>query len=328
MTFTALDSSLPFSLRGKRVWVAGHRGLVGSAIVRRLAREHCDILTASRQELDLTRQEPTERWMEQAKPDVVVLAAARVGGILANHRYPVDFLYDNIMIGFNVMKAAHGMGVEKLLWLGSSCIYPREAEQPIREDALLTGPLEPTNEAYAIAKIAGAKLAEAYHRQQGQSFVTLMPSNLYGANDNFDLETSHVLPALIRKIHESKRSGAQSVTIWGTGTPRREFLHVDDLADAVIFALKRDLGPELINVGSGHEISIAHLATLVARIVGFEGRFDFDTSKPDGTPRKVLDTSRLQSMGWKPTIELENGIRAVYRRWTADSQLRRQFKTA
>lgn len=302
-------------LRGKRVWVAGHRGMVGSAVVRRLQREECTILTAGREELDLREQAATTRWIRRNRPDVAIIAAARVGGIMANAQYPVDFLYDNLMIGLNAMKACHDVGVERLLWLASSCIYPREAAQPITEDALLTGPLEPTNEAYAIAKIAGLKLAEAYSRQHGKSFITAMPTNLYGPNDNFDLDTSHVMPALIRKIHDAKMSGSSTVTIWGTGRSIREFLHVDDLADAAVFLTRNYDGREHVNIGSGREISIGELAALVARAVGFEGSFVFDTSKPDGTPRKGLETSKMERLGWKPSIRLEDGIAQLYALW-------------
>lgn len=304
-----------FPLAGKRVWVAGHTGLVGSALVRRLAAERCDVLTVSHRGLDLTRQAATEAWMRREQPQVVLIAAARVGGILANARYPAEFLHDNLMIALNVIKTAHEIGVEKLLWLGSTCIYPRNAAQPIREDSLLTGALEPTNEAYAIAKIAGLKLAEAYVRQYGRQFITAMPTNLYGPNDNFDPQTSHVLPALLRKIHEAKVEGRGTVTLWGTGKPLREFLHVDDLADACVFIARHYKGPEPINIGAGRELSIAALARLIAEIVGYEGAFVFDTSKPDGTPRKFVDASRLNALGWRAEISLEDGVRDLYRRW-------------
>lgn len=304
-----------FALAGKRVWVAGHTGLVGSAIVRRLASEQCEILTATHGELDLTNQAATADWMKRHKPQVVFNAAARVGGIAANARDPAMFLYDNLMIALNVTKTAHELGVEKLLCLGSSCIYPKEAVQPIPEDALLTGPLEPTNEAYAIAKIGGAKLAEAFSRQFGDRFITAMPTNLYGPNDNFDPETAHVLPALVRKIHEAKVARRKTVTLWGTGRPLREFLHVNDLANACVFVMKHYRSPEPINIGAGKEISIAGLARLIAGIVGYEGGFVFDTSRPDGTPRKLLDTSRLDALGWRAEIPLEDGIRDLYYRW-------------
>lgn len=305
-------SEILYPLAGKRVWVAGHRGMVGSAVVRRLEGEGCEVLTADRRTVDLTRQAETEAWMAAARPDAVVMAAARVGGILANATYPADFLYDNLMIEANVVEAARRTGVEKLLFLGSSCIYPKFAPQPIVEDALLTGPLEPTNEWYAVAKIAGIKLAEAYRRQHGCDFISAMPTNLYGPEDNFDLAGSHVLPALIRKAHEAKRRGDDELVIWGTGTPRREFLHVDDCADALVFLLQRYTGEGHVNVGSGTDIAIYDLAEMVAEVVGFRGRIARDASKPDGTPRKLMSAERLRAMGWSPSIPLPEGIRAVY----------------
>lgn len=304
-----------FDLRGKRVWVAGHSGMVGSALTRRLQHEGCQLLEVSHDELDLTRQSETEDWMATARPDAIFIAAAKVGGIVANSTYPVDFLYDNAMIAMNIMHTSHKLGVQKLLWLGSSCVYPKFAEQPIREDSLLTGALEPTNEAYAVAKIAGLKLAEAYARQYGRRFITAMPTNLYGPNDNFDLQNAHVLPALIRKMHEGKIANSPSVVVWGTGNPKREFLHVDDLADACVYVMKKHQGPEIINIGSGQEISIRDAATLIAKIVGYHGSIVFDTTKPDGTPRKLVDPTRLQAMGWEPSIELEAGIRDLYMHW-------------
>jgi GDP-L-fucose synthase len=303
----------PYSLAGKRVFVAGHRGMVGSAIVRRLANEQCEVLTASRDQLDLIDQATVRAWFAAEKPDAVFLAAAKVGGILANDNFPADFLYDNLMIEANVIEAAFRANVGKLLFLGSSCIYPKLAEQPIREDALLTGPLEPTNEWYAVAKIAGIKLAQAYRRQHGSDFISAMPTNLYGPGDNFDLQSSHVLPALIRKAHEAKLAGAASFTIWGSGTPRREFLHVDDLADACVFLMQNYTGDEHVNVGFGDDVAIIELADLVAQIVGFEGTIERDASKPDGTPRKLMDSSRLRDMGWAPRIALAGGIAASYR---------------
>lgn len=309
------DGAAPMDLRGRRVWVNGHRGMVGSALVRRLAREGCEILTVDHAVVDLTRQRETEDWMAEARPDVVLVAAARVGGILANSTFPAEFLYENLMIGANVLHAAHRIGVQKLLYLGSSCIYPRDTAQPIREEQLLTGLPEATNEAYAIAKIAGLKLAQAYARQHGRRFISLMPTNLYGPNDNFDLSSSHVMPALIRRIHEGKAAEAPAVTIWGSGRPRREFLHVDDLAEACVLALKRYDGDMPLNVGCGTDIPIADLARLIARVVGYDGRFDFDTAKPDGTPRKLLDIRRLQALGWRPMIGLEDGITQTYRQW-------------
>jgi GDP-L-fucose synthase len=302
-----------FDLAGRRVFVAGHRGMVGSALVRRLASEECTVLTASRTELDLKDQAAVRTWFERERPDAVFLAAAKVGGILANDSYPADFLYDNLMIEANIIEAAHRCDVAKLMFLGSSCIYPKFAPQPIAEEALLTGPLEPTNEWYAVAKIAGIKLCQAYRRQHGRDYISAMPTNLYGPGDNFDLNSSHVLPALIRKAHEAKESGATSMELWGTGTPRREFLHVDDLADACVFLMKTYSGDEHVNVGSGEDIPIGELALLVAEIVGFHGEIVKDLSKPDGTPRKLMSGDRLAELGWKPRIGLREGIENVYR---------------
>nr|WP_183918813.1 GDP-L-fucose synthase [Rhizobium lentis] len=299
-------------MSNKKIWVAGHRGMVGSALVRRLHSENCTVMTATRQELDLKRQDEVERFVQANRPDAVILAAAKVGGILANDTFPADFLYDNLIIEANIFEAAHRSGVERLLFLGSSCIYPKFAPQPISEDALLTGPLEPTNEWYAIAKIAGIKLAEAYRKQHGRDYISAMPTNLYGPGDNFDLQSSHVLPALIRKIHLAKTTGASEIIIWGTGTPRREFLHVDDCADALVFLLKNYSGAEHVNVGSGEDIEIIELARLVCRVVGYEGTIAHDLSKPDGTPRKLMSNDKLKNMGWKPRISLEEGVRAVY----------------
>lgn len=303
----------PYDLTGKRVFVAGHRGMVGSAIVRRLRSETCTMLTADRAEVDLKNQAAVRNWFAVNRPDAVVLAAAKVGGILANDRYPADFLYDNLMIEANVIEAAHRVDVEKLLFLGSSCIYPKLAEQPIVEQALLTGPLEPTNEWYAIAKIAGIKLAQAYRRQYGHDFISAMPTNLYGPGDNFNLESSHVLPALMRKAHEAKLAEAERIEIWGTGTPRREFLHVDDLADACVFLLKTYSAEEHVNVGSGNDITILELTQMVSQAVGFAGAVTHDVSKPDGTPRKLMSADKLRAMGWQPGITLEDGIAATYR---------------
>jgi GDP-L-fucose synthase len=303
----------PFAIAGKRVWVAGHTGMVGAALLRRLAVENCTVLTAMRQDADLTRQAEVESWMERERPDVVVIAAARVGGILANDSYPADFLYDNLMIEANIIHAAQRTGVKRLLFLGSSCIYPRLAPQPMAEESLLTGPLEPTNEWYAIAKIAGIKLCQAYRRQHGADFISAMPTNLYGPGDNYDLATSHVLPALIRKAHESRQRGSKELVIWGTGTPLREFMHVDDCADALVFLLKHYSADEHINVGTGEEISIRDLAQLVAEVVGFEGRIIADPSRPDGTPRKLMDTSKLHRLGWRSSIALRDGIARTYR---------------
>jgi GDP-L-fucose synthase len=306
-----------FDLAGKTILVAGHRGLLGSALLRRLAREDCRILTAAREILDLTRQAETEAFIAAARPDAIIIAAAKVGGILANQRSPADFLHDNLMIAANIIAAAHRNGVGRLLCLGSSCIYPKDAAQPIDEDALLTGPLEATNEAYAIAKIAGVKLVESYRRQHGRDYIAAMPANLYGPGDNFDLQSAHVLPALIRKAHEAKRAHAPHITLWGSGTPRREFLHADDCADALILLLKRYSGDAPVNVGSGTDISILDLARLACRIVGFTGDIVLDPEKPDGTPRKLLNGEKLTAMGWSPRIGLEEGIAATYR-WYCD----------
>ena len=305
-------------LSGKKVWVAGHSGMVGSALVRRLEFENCELLMASRAELDLCDQAAVRRWMGQHKPDLVFLAAARVGGILANSTYKAEFLYDNLMIAANVIHAAYEVGVEKLLFLGSSCIYPKLAEQPIVEASLLTGALEPTNEPYAIAKIAGLKLCEAYRKQYGCDFISAMPTNLYGPGDNFDLDTSHVVPALIRKVCEAKAAGEETVTLWGTGEPRREFLHVDDCADALVHLMQHysDAGP--VNVGVGEDVSIKELAELIAEVVGYTGGFVFDTSKPDGTPRKLLDVSRLAGIGWKARVGLRDGLAETVR-WYENS---------
>jgi GDP-L-fucose synthase len=301
----------PYSLAGKRVWVAGHRGMVGSAIMRRLAGEDCQVLTADRQTLDLTDQRAVLSWMHNHRPQAVFLAAARVGGILANSTRPVDFLRDNLLIETAVLAGAESAGVEKLLFLGSSCIYPKFAEQPIREEALLTGALEPTNEWYAIAKIAGIKLAQAYRQQYGCDFISAMPTNLYGPGDNFDPQGSHVLPALIRKVHEAKVHGGP-VAIWGTGAPRREFLYVDDCADACLFLMRGYSDALHVNVGSGSDIAIADLTRLVMEVLGHDGAVLTDPSKPDGTPRKLMDSSRLAAMGWKPTVDLAEGIRRSY----------------
>lgn len=297
----------------QRVFVAGHRGMVGAAITRELHRRgYKNVLTRSRAELDLENQNQVHRFFSTMPVDVVYLAAAKVGGILANQTHPVDFLYKNLMIQCNVIRAAYAAGVRKLLFLGSSCIYPREAPQPIREDALLTGPLESTNEPYAIAKIAGLKLCEAYQREHGARFICAMPTNLYGPHDNYDLHSSHVLPALIRKFHEGREAGAESVTIWGTGAPLREFLYVDDLAQASVMLMEHPDAEGIYNIGAGQDISIADLARLVARVIGYEGKIVYDTSKPDGTPRKLMDSSRVQALGWRPEISLTHGITLAY----------------
>lgn len=307
-----------YSLEGKRVWVAGHRGMVGSAIARRLQAENCEILTASRQDADLRNQAQTAAWIEKNKPDAIFLAAAKVGGILANDTYPADFLYDNLMIEANIIHAAHMVGVEKLMFLGSSCIYPKFAPQPITEDALLTGPLEPTNEWYAIAKIAGIKLCDAYRKQHGDDFISGMPTNLYGPGDNFDLNSSHVMPALIRKAHEAKLAGAPSITVWGTGTPRREFLHVDDCADACVHLMKNHSASGHVNIGSGEDLTILELTQLVCDVVGFKGEIVHDLSKPDGTPRKLMSADKLRASGWAPKIDLKDGIASVYQWFLAN----------
>lgn len=306
-------SNFEFDLSGKSVWVAGHRGMVGSAVIRRLEVEPiADVITSTRGAIDLRRQQPTEEFVARTKPDVIVLAAAKVGGILANNAAQGEFLYDNLMIASNVIEAARINAVARTVVLGSSCIYPRGAPQPMPETALLTGPLEPTNEGYAIAKIAALELGKMYRRQYGMDVISLMPTNLYGSGDNFDLDTAHVLPALIRKIHEAKVQRAESVMIWGTGTPRREFLHVDDLADAVIFATRTYAGEAHINVGVGADISILELAELIAEVIGWDGEFELDSSKPDGTPRKLLDVSVLSELGWAPRIGLREGILSAY----------------
>jgi GDP-L-fucose synthase len=308
-----------YDLTGRRIYVAGHRGMVGAALVRRLARENCTVLTAGRADVDLKRQAEVEAWVAAQKPDAVIVAAAKVGGILANDSLPADFLYDNLMIEANLVEASHRAGVQKLLFLGSSCIYPRLAPQPMREDSLLTGPLEPTNEWYAVAKIAGIKLAQAYRRQHGADFISAMPTNLYGPHDNFDLQSSHVLPALLRKAHEAKLAGAKSMQIWGTGSALREFLHVDDCADALVFLLKDYSGAEHVNVGSEEEISILGLAQLIAEVVGFTGEIVTDPGKPDGTPRKLMDGSKLRDMGWRPKVGLREGIAETYRWYLANA---------
>lgn len=316
MTSSDTNNDILFSLEGKRVWVAGHNGMVGSALVRRLRNEGCRILTVSRRELDLTRQADTERWMDAARPEIIFVAAGKVGGIAANASDPADFLYVNMMIAMNIMRAAADSGVCKLLWMGSSCIYPKFAVQPIEESALLTGAIEPTNEGYAIAKIAALKLAEAYATQHGVRSVLVMPTNLYGQNDNFDPQTSHVIPALLRRMHEARMAGAPCVTLWGSGNPLREFLHVDDLADACCFVMKNVSASHLINIGSGKEIAIRDLAGLIADIVGFRGEITFDTGHPDGAPRKLLDCGRLHGLGWRSNIDLRQGIGDLYARWS------------
>jgi len=298
--------------RGKRVWVAGHRGMVGSALVRRLAEEECELVTVEREKLDLRRHADTEDWLADARPDAVFLAAARVGGIAANDQRPAEFLYDNLAIAANVIHAAWRTGVRKLLFLGSSCIYPRMAAQPIREDALLTGPLEPTNQWYAVAKIAGLRMCQSYRRQYRCDFISAMPTNLYGPGDNFDLASSHVIAALIRKAHEAKVAGEDAVVVWGTGRPRREVLFVDDAADALVFLMRHYSAEATVNVGIGRDHTVADLARRVAAVVGFDGRLAFDHEKPDGTPRKLLDINRMRALGWQPTTALDEGLRRTY----------------
>jgi GDP-L-fucose synthase len=301
-----------YNLKGKRVFVAGHRGLVGSALVRRLAREDCEILTITRDRVDLRRQADIEQWMKAEKPQAVFVAAATVGGILANDTRPAEFLYDNLAIETNLIEASHRQGVEKLMFLGSSCIYPRLAAQPMREDALLTGPLEPTNQWYAIAKIAGIMLCRAYRRQYGSNFISAMPTNLYGPGDNFDLQSSHVLPALMVKAHAVKMHQANELLVWGSGAPRREFLYADDLADALVFLMRHYAEEEHINVGVGEDVTIRELALEVARAVGVEAALRFDATKPDGAPRKLMDSQKLLAMGWRPTTRLADGLRETY----------------
>jgi GDP-L-fucose synthase len=302
----------PYDLTGKRVFVAGHRGMVGSAVIRRLASEPCEVVTAPRAALDLTDQRAVAEWFAAERPHAVVLAAAKVGGILANDARPAEFIRDNLAIQTNVIHSAWESGAEKLLFLGSTCIYPKLAPQPIREESLLTGPLEPTNEAYAIAKIAGVKMCQAYRKQYGADFISAQPTNLYGPGDNYDPEGSHVLPALIRRFHEAKLSGAEEAVLWGTGTPLREFLHVDDLADALVFLLKSYSDPMPVNVGSGQEVSIRALAETVAEVVGCRAELVFDATKPDGAPRKLTDRSRLRALGWDRARGLREGIADAY----------------
>jgi GDP-L-fucose synthase len=308
---------MPYDLKGKRIWVAGHRGMVGAAIVRRLASENCEVLTADRNEVDLKDQSAVRAWVATAKPDAVFVAAAKVGGILANNSYPADFLYDNLMIEANIIEASFRTGVEKLCFLGSSCIYPKFAAQPIVESALLTGELEPTNEWYAIAKIAGIKLCQAYRKQHGADFISAMPTNLYGSGDNFDLNSSHVMPALIRKAHEAKVRGDKEIVVWGTGKPLREFLHVDDCADACVHLMKVYSDFEHVNVGSGEDLSILELTKLVCEVVGYESEIVHDLTKPDGTPRKLMSAEKIRGLGWKPSIDLRTGIAGAYEAFLA-----------
>ncbi|WP_430401867.1 GDP-L-fucose synthase [Hyphomonas sp.] len=314
-----------FNLKDCRIFVAGHRGMVGAAMVRRLEQENCEVITAGRDELNLLDQTGVRAWFADRKPDAVVLAAAKVGGIVANDTYPADFLYENLVIETNVIEAAFRAEVSKLLFLGSSCIYPKLAPQPITEDALLTGPLEPTNEWYAIAKIAGLKLCGAYRRQYGVDYISGMPTNLYGPGDNFHLENSHVIPALMRKAHDAKHAGARTMEIWGTGSPRREFLHVDDCADALVFLLKNYSGEQHVNVGSGTDLTIADLARKVMAAVEFDGELTFDTSRPDGTPRKLMSGDKIASLGWSPRIDLDAGLQSTYD-WFLDHASESDFR--
>ncbi|WP_315741898.1 MULTISPECIES: GDP-L-fucose synthase [unclassified Bradyrhizobium] len=313
-------AAIPFELTGKTVFVAGHRGMVGSALARRLSREDVELITAGRSELDLRDQAAVFAWFARMKPQVVFLAAAKVGGIVANNTLRAEFIYDNLAIAANVIHAAHLNGVEKLMFLGSSCIYPKLAAQPLREDAMLTGPLEPTNEPYAIAKIAGIKMVEAYRSQYACDFINVMPTNLYGPGDNYHPEYSHVVAALIRRFHEAKVAGAPQVVVWGTGTPRREFLYVDDMADACVHLMKTYSDPQLVNIGTGEDISIADFARVVAAAVGYTGAIAFDPSRPDGTPRKLLDVSRLTSLGWRASTALEDGIRRAYQAYLRETR--------
>ncbi|HEV2547070.1 MAG TPA: GDP-L-fucose synthase [Stellaceae bacterium] len=315
-----MDEAAPrlFPLAGRRVFVAGHRGMVGSALLRRLAAEKCALLTVARGDVDLRRQEQVERWFAAERPDAVFMAAATVGGILANDTRPAEFIYDNLAIATNVVEAARRGGVQKLLFLASSCIYPRLAPQPMAEEALLTGPLEPTNQWYALAKIAGLKLCAAYRRQYGSDFITAQPTNLYGPGDTYDLAASHVVPALIAKTYRAKLEGAPEVEIWGTGTPRREFLHVDDLADALVFLMERYSGEGHINVGCGEDVSIRELAQMIAEVVGYRGGFRYAREKPDGAPRKLLDVAKLTALGWRPRIPLRAGLEDAYRWFCAN----------
>jgi GDP-L-fucose synthase len=310
----------PFDLRGKTVFVAGHRGMVGSALVRRLAQEDVKLLTLTRSEVDLRDQAAVNKWFAAKRPQAVFLAAATVGGIVANNTLRAEFIYDNLAIAANVIHAAHVNATEKLMFFGSSCIYPRMAPQPLREDSMLTGTLEPTNEPYAIAKIAGIKMVEAYRSQYGSNFISVMPTNLYGRGDNYHPEYSHVVAALIRRFHEAKVSGAKDVAVWGTGRPRREFLYVDDLADACIHLMKTYSEHELVNIGTGEDITIAEFARVVAATVGYTGEISFDTSRPDGTPRKWLDVSRLAKLGWRASTSLEDGIKLAYRAYLSESK--------
>ena len=311
-------SDAHFSLAGKRIWVAGHNGMVGSAIARQLQKSNCEIVTVSRSELDLTRQSDVEAWLAETKLDAIVMAAAHVGGILANDAFPVEFLVHNLQIETNIFAASHAVGINRMLFLGSSCIYPRLAAQPMSEDALLTGPLEPINRWYAIAKIAGILMTQAYRQQHGRDYIACMPTNLYGPGDDFDLQESHVLAALMVKAHQAKEAGADSFEIWGTGEPTREFLYVDDLAEAIVFLLETYSSPDIINIGFGKDIKIKDLAATVAKVIGFEGGITHDQSKPDGMPRKLMDSAKINSLGWRASTDLEDGIAKTYS-WYLDN---------
>jgi GDP-L-fucose synthase len=313
-------ASTPFELKGRRVFVAGHRGMVGGALVRRLAGEGVELVTATRSELDLRNQAAVFDWFSKKRPQAVFLAAAKVGGIVANNTLRAEFIYDNLIVATNVIHAAHQSGVEKLMFLGSSCIYPKLAAQPLREDSMLTGPLEITNEPYAIAKIAGIKMIEAYRSQYGSDFISVMPTNLYGSGDNYHPEYSHVVAALIRRFHEAKVAGASDVVVWGTGTPRREFMYVDDLADACVHLMKTYSSSDLVNIGTGEDISIAEFARVVAGAVGYTGTISYDRSKPDGTPQKLLDVSRLAKLGWRASTSLHDGIKLAYQAYLSETK--------
>lgn len=315
-------STAAYDLAGKRVFVAGHRGMVGAALVRRLAQERCETLTVDRRVVDLRRQKEVEDWFVDARPHFVFMAAAKVGGIVVNQALPAEFIYDNLIIEANVIEAARRANVEKLLFLGTSCIYPRLAPQPTPEEALLTGPLEPTNQWYAVAKIAGIKLVQAYRIQHGCRYISAQPTDLYGPGDNFDLETSHSIPALMRKAHEAKISGLDDMTVWGSGSPLREFMHVDDLADALVFLAREYESGDIINVGTGEEVSVSELAAAIADVVGFRGGFRFDRSKPDGAPRKTVDLGRLNALGWRHSLPLREGLQQTYSWYTAAQQVR------
>ena len=307
-----------FNIHGKKIWVAGHNGMVGKAVVRQLEKKNCEILTVDHQSLDLTIQQDVNNWLARNKPDIVIICAAKVGGILANDSYPAEFLYQNLMIEANIIHAAYKNNIHKLIFLGSSCIYPKHAEQPMKETALLTGPLEETNEWYALAKIAGIKLCQAYRKQYGADYISAMPTNLYGPYDNFDLETSHVVPALLRKTHEAKLNDQNEIKVWGTGMPLREFMHVDDCAEGIVFLLENYSDLSHINIGTGEETSIRELIEMIKSTVGFKGRTEFDTSKPDGTPRKLLDTKPLKELGWSPRISLQDGLKKTYAWYTVN----------